>query len=270
MQYFDGLLQALSLADDARRQLHAAIDRNSEAELAAFLQHADLSPEQRRAVRGLPTLSGGDLAHVLDRARELSLNQTMHGAVDHLLQLFSVLRAYGVDQRCVLDLTEIHSLGYYTGITFEVLAPGLGFRLASGGRYDQLVGTFGPSQPAVGVAFGLERVLLAQQAGRPLPPPRPIAPDLLVSTGNDPACLALVDAARRAGLRVTVDLEHRHGAALWAFAQSLGASAALDWQAAVTLFHHAGLTGMEWGVRLPEDAVAQLVDWVHAQQGARA
>ena len=55
-----------------------------------------------------------------------------------------------------LDLTEIHNLGYYTGITFEVLAHGVGYRLASGGRYDNLVGSFGSPQPAVCEAFGLE------------------------------------------------------------------------------------------------------------------
>ena len=82
-----------------------------------------------------------------------------------------MLAAHGVLDKVALDLTEIHNLGYYTGITFEVLAHGIGYRLASGGRYDNLVGSFGNAQPAVGAAFGLERLLLAS-GRRPWPHPR--------------------------------------------------------------------------------------------------
>ncbi len=52
-------------------------------------------------------------------------------------------------------------VGSYGNLTFEALAPGVGFRIASGGRYDHLIGTFGAPLPAVGAALGLERVLLA-------------------------------------------------------------------------------------------------------------
>ncbi len=263
MQYFDGLLQALALPVDLRQQLQTAIDRNSEAELASFLHTASLAPAQRAAVSELPTLSGGDLPHLLARASQLSLNETMRAAVDYLLSLFAVLRAYGVDQHCVLDLTEIHNLGYYTGITFEVLAPGVGFRLASGGRYDQLVGTFGPPQPAVGVAFGLERMLLAKQAGL-ASPPRPVAPDLLVSTANDPACLAIIAAARRAGLRVAVELEHRHGDQLWAVACRLGVAVALDWRADGPVFYSAEPAGVRREPCTPDAAAARLAELAQA------
>ena len=70
------------------------------------------------------------------------------------------------------DLAEVRDLDYYTGITFEGFAPGLGFNLISGGRYDELIGHFGPPLPAVGWALTLDRVLLARElqgvaAGRP-------------------------------------------------------------------------------------------------------
>ena len=45
------------------------------------------------------------------------------------------------------DLAEVRDLDYYTGITFEGFAPGLGFSLISGGRYDDLIGHFGPPCP---------------------------------------------------------------------------------------------------------------------------
>ncbi len=40
-------------------------------------------------------------------------------------------------------------------------APGLGFPLAGGGRYDHLLSDFGSACPATGFAIGIERILLA-------------------------------------------------------------------------------------------------------------
>ncbi len=52
-------------------------------------------------------------------------------------------------------------LSYYTGPIFEVQAAGLGSSIASGGRYDNLVGMFSNRDiPACGGSVGLERVLL--------------------------------------------------------------------------------------------------------------
>jgi len=74
MQYFNGLLQALQLDADRQLQLQQAVDRNSEAELAAFLEAAALPRLMHLAVQELPTLSGADVDTLLDRAAGICLN----------------------------------------------------------------------------------------------------------------------------------------------------------------------------------------------------
>ncbi|NIU82309.1 MAG: hypothetical protein GWN64_02255, partial [Candidatus Thorarchaeota archaeon] len=55
-------------------------------------------------------------------------------------------------------------LEYYTGIIFEVYVPQLEIALGGGGRYDKLIELFGgESTPAVGVAHGLDRIMLAME-----------------------------------------------------------------------------------------------------------
>ena len=54
-------------------------------------------------------------------------------------------------RRLVIDLGLARDLGYYTGAVFEVYDPGLGTPLGGGGRYDDLLGRFGRSLPAVGL-----------------------------------------------------------------------------------------------------------------------
>jgi ATP phosphoribosyltransferase regulatory subunit len=239
MQYFHGLLQALQLDAARQLQLQRAVDRNSEAELAAFLDGAALPRPMHLAVEALPALSGADVEALLDRAGELCLNETMQAAVDNLRAICTVLAAHGVRDKVALDLTEIHNLGYYTGITFEVLAHGVGYRLASGGRYDNLVGSFGDPQPAVGAAFGLERLLLALESPRGRPP-APLPADVLFAGEMTPESIDLVNRARAAGLHVVVDLQGRRQDALWQLAQQQRIPAAVDYGDTILLWMGGG------------------------------
>ena len=80
----------------------------------------------------------------------------------------------------------------------------MGFSICSGGRYDDLVGHFGPAQPAVGCALWLDRMLLARQrqGGRA----RRVHPDLLIAADGCDWQLRLALELRRNGLRVELDV----------------------------------------------------------------
>jgi ATP phosphoribosyltransferase regulatory subunit len=155
----------------------------------------------------------------------------MHAALENLRAIVNSLDAFGMADTVILDLTEINDLGYYTGLTFEALAPGQGFSLAGGGRYDHLVGTFGDPQPAVGVALGVDRLLLANRsqlgAARSA---EPYPPQILVNTGDSAACLQWVRGLREQGLRVKVDVCALDGCELWAAAQRMEIPTALVWR----------------------------------------
>ena len=69
----------------------------------------------------------------------------------------------------VIDDYLVRGLDYYSHTVFEIEADIEGFGsqnvLGAGGRYDKLVSDLGgPVTPAVGFAFGLERLLLALEA----------------------------------------------------------------------------------------------------------
>ena len=229
LQYFNALQQDLQLPPNQLAHFQRAIDRNSEADLDDFLRPTPLRTQQRHTVEQLPQLSGPDALAVIAHADRLCLNYAMRQALDNLRAIYAGLTAYGVTEQVYLDLTEINNLGYYTGISFEVLTPGLGFALGSGGRYDNLIGSFGPAQPAVGVALGLDRLLHAHPAAQTAEATQPIAPHLVVATGNHPECLAILTRWRAAGLRVTVSLDDRQGDALWQQAQRDAVPFAATW-----------------------------------------
>jgi histidyl-tRNA synthetase len=64
----------------------------------------------------------------------------------------------------IVDAGFARGLEYYTGMIFEVYIPDLNVALGGGGRYDKLVELFGGEPtPAVGVAHGLDRMMLGIQ-----------------------------------------------------------------------------------------------------------
>ncbi len=81
----------------------------------------------------------------------------------------------GADVR--LDLSEIGAQSYYTGIVFRVFAPGIGSAVASGGRYDDLLSSFGFPAESVGFSVMLRRIETGTEVGAEPAPHR--------ATGSD-------------------------------------------------------------------------------------
>lgn len=60
----------------------------------------------------------------------------------------------------IFDFTLIRGMGYYTGSIFEIAYKNLGYSIAGGGRYDEMVGNFiGEKIPAIGFSIGFERLV---------------------------------------------------------------------------------------------------------------
>lgn len=63
-----------------------------------------------------------------------------------------------------VDLGEVRGFAYYTGMIFQILAPGPGEPIGAGGRYDDLLARFDAPMPAVGFALHLDAVTWAREA----------------------------------------------------------------------------------------------------------
>jgi histidyl-tRNA synthetase len=121
------------------------------------------------------------------------------------------LDAYGVEYRLVPTL--VRGLDYYTRTTFEFMAEALGAQLslAGGGRYDYLIEEIGgPPTPAVGIASGIERLVLSlQQQG--VEPEQP-AIDVFFAVEDDgarPEVIAALAELRRRGRAADTDYAGR-------------------------------------------------------------
>jgi ATP phosphoribosyltransferase regulatory subunit len=162
-----GLLNALQPSADLRPRLVSAIRRKDPLELDLLLKVIPGDRGLLEAIRALPQLYGG--REILDQAARLAFPPASRAALANLAEVVTILENYGLADHVILDLAETHAFEYYSGIVFGAFARGLGYQLASGGRYDHLIGQFGYPCAATGFSFDLERVLAALEAADALP-----------------------------------------------------------------------------------------------------
>ena len=86
------------------------------------------------------------------------LNNNEKTALNELKLLMENLKKLDVENSFIIDLSEIGSQSYYTGIVFQGYLEGVDSAVVSGGRYDDLLGKFGFESPSVGFSMLLRKI----------------------------------------------------------------------------------------------------------------
>jgi ATP phosphoribosyltransferase regulatory subunit len=191
---FNALVDAAGVDPAVRPALRDRVDAKDASGVAAALAGSTATPAVTQALVALTSLAGG--VSVLDRAAQAtSAFPAAAAAVAELRALVDALLAAGLGGRIAIDLGDVRAFDYYTGLVFRIFAPGLGFEVGSGGRYDGLLARFGRPLPAVGFMLGLDRVaLLLERQGS--------SPAAVAAEAEGVATLSEACRRRRAGARV--------------------------------------------------------------------
>lgn len=201
-------LQAMQIElSSGSRSLEQVVDR-----LLRKLRRHDEQPALERALDLLGRLATirGPAPQALPAVASLLAEAGLQAAAyDELRAILDLAAAHGLaPAQIALDFGLGRGLHYYSGLIFEI-ADSAGLQLCGGGRYDDLVSALGGRQavPAVGFAYGLERVVAAAS-----PAPPPVRRVALVAPVADEDYAYAQEVARRlraSGLAASVDVRGR-------------------------------------------------------------
>jgi ATP phosphoribosyltransferase regulatory subunit len=96
-----------------------------------------------------------DFKYIEDLCSSIS-DKKLSTSIDYLKQACSILDGLGFAENIIIDLSIMRDFGYYSGLIFEVYAPGISEMIGSGGRYDGLLKKFGLDVPATGFAMDVD------------------------------------------------------------------------------------------------------------------
>ncbi|KKW12684.1 MAG: Histidine-tRNA ligase [Parcubacteria group bacterium GW2011_GWA2_49_9] len=204
MNYIIGTL--LGQSGEAARKTAGLIDRRAKMEKEAF--SAVLSEHLGEKDALLLTLL--DSKNFEEFISHLPKEKELETALAELKVLTEALSALGITN-VVFDQTLMRGFDYYTGIVFEVFDkhPGNIRSLFGGGRYDNLLDTFGVERvPTVGFAMGDVTIRDVLQTYDLLPKVLPPPAELYLSAMEREYTEYVNDLAqilRRDGTRVVVD-----------------------------------------------------------------
>lgn len=156
--FLNGLMEeSLPGRKDAQEQLKGCLLGRDFVGYREQLRKLALEETVQQELEGVLRLRGGQ--EICEQALQLNVDEHARASISHLCEIWDVLKAYGVCEHVLIDLTMIGDFSYYTGMTFEGYAADLGFPVVSGGRYDNLLAQFGRPAPATGFALKTTRIL---------------------------------------------------------------------------------------------------------------
>ena len=152
-----GLLENYGISEDLRRDTLTAVDKLDKVGIAGVVRELK--------ERGLPEAALGkiredisrDGAELRNAMKDSRIGREGLEEVDEVTAMVAPLLTEG---KIEFSPFLARGLDYYTGPIFEIYLKGAAGAIASGGRYDNLIGMFAGKQiPACGGSLGIDRIL---------------------------------------------------------------------------------------------------------------
>ncbi|MGQ9538661.1 MAG: histidine--tRNA ligase [Candidatus Bathycorpusculaceae bacterium] len=159
------ILSHEGVEEETQNRVMQLMDKKLYEEALKIVGDAGATEKCIETLKKLVDLKGENTAKVLGKMADIVKDYaTAADAVKNLGEVIDLASESGEKISITIDAGFARGLEYYTGIIFEVYVPELEIALAGGGRYNKLVELFGGEPtPAVGVAHGIDRMMLALQ-----------------------------------------------------------------------------------------------------------
>jgi len=198
--FFRALIDEAGFDEDEITNLRILIEKKNMFGVEEIVKAKDIKAELKEIFFKLPELFG--TLDTLAFAKKLTTNSRAIKAIERLEKLYDILTEYGYEKFVSFDLGMLSKYNYYTGIIFKAYTYGTGDAVATGGRYDNLVGQFGKAASAIGLAIVIDQLMLALSRQKLLVEPE--ASDTLIIYTKDyrKQAISLATHFRQGGMNI--------------------------------------------------------------------
>jgi len=159
------ILSEEKIEDKAQNGIMQLMDKKEYDEALRLVEKAGASKKCLATIQELVKVRDSKVSEALKKMkRNVESYESAADAVRNLQEILKLVSESGERIDINVEAGFARGLEYYTGMVFEVYVPEMKIALSGGGRYDKLIEMFGgESTPAVGVAPGLDRIMMAMQ-----------------------------------------------------------------------------------------------------------
>ena len=208
-----GILGEEGVKEEDQNLIMQRFDKKLWEEGLKILEKLKVSRKCLQTVKNLMKIHGTKIEDVLGKVREKVKDYEVSvSAVENLEEILNLTFESGVKFEVSIEPAFARGLEYYTGIIFEVFTPELEIALGGGGRYDKLIELFGGEPtPAVGVAHGIDRIMLAmeKQKIKPKVPGKPFVVIIPIEEDLKSKALEVAIQLRKKGVCTEVEVMRR-------------------------------------------------------------
>jgi len=159
------ILSQEGMNEDQQNQVMQLLDKKRWEEALTLIQDSGISEQCLTTLRNVLEIKGKEPARVVKKIMEaVKEYEKAVAAAENLREILDLATQSKVKFKTLIEAGFARGLEYYTGMIVEAYVPELDFALEGGGRYDRLIELFGGEPtPAVGVASGIDSIVLAMK-----------------------------------------------------------------------------------------------------------
>ncbi len=164
-----GIFSQEKLGEKTQNSAMQLMDKRQYEEALNLISKSGFSDDGLKTLRELISLKGSNIFDVASSMMKcVSAYEQAAKAVENLNDIMKMVAESGTKINMSVDAGFARGLEYYTGMICEIYVPEFDIALGGGGRYDRLIELFGGEPtPAVGIAHGMDRIMLALQNQNP-------------------------------------------------------------------------------------------------------
>ena len=167
-----------------RKQLLKAVRVRDWNRFNRVLEENELNGEGRNFIELFSFIGTGKELKQMFNSKYSGETSDVKREVGYLVSVYEYLEKLNFADNVKIDLSELGGQDYYSGLSFKVYLKDVDTAIASGGRYNNLLSSFGYNAPAVGFSIMLRKVERVKKAAGQFKKPDVVTflddPDFLV------------------------------------------------------------------------------------------